>query len=264
MIVKSLGMALRARDWAAVVIEFAIVVLGIFVALQAENWNQERKDRQLEQVYISRLIDETRANLALLNELDRILDEKISFIDALPGLSLDEAVRRDPKDFMSRLDYSTYLALPALRSEAYQELEGSGRLSLLRDTELRSAIAGILNDYESARPFFLNPIGDYRRLLSETLPGRAFNEYRVAGRVSDAAAVVAAVETFRSDPRFSAAANAEIWYSADLLFHIRALEPRAEEILSRLEAGGGAGTVREVPRPLIERPRSPDPGDGSQ
>lgn len=256
MILRRIGVAIRARDWTAVAIEFAIVVLGIFVALQAENWNQERRDRQLERVYIARLIDETRANLVLLNELQQILDDKIDFIVALPALSLDEAFRQGPQEFMSRLDYSTYLALPGLRSETYQELESSGRLSLLRDTELRSAIANNLNDYESARPFFLEPIGDYRLILSETLPGRLFNDYRVGNGVTDTAAAIAAVEAFRKDPRFGAAANAEIWYSADLMFHIREFKRRTEDILARLESSGITGTVRDVPRPLIERPRS--------
>jgi uncharacterized protein YggU (UPF0235/DUF167 family) len=44
-----------------VAIEFAIVVLGIFVDFQAEDWNQGRLDRQLGKVYIARLIDETKA-----------------------------------------------------------------------------------------------------------------------------------------------------------------------------------------------------------
>lgn len=256
MILRRIGAAIRSRDWTAVAIEFAIVVLGIFVALQAENWNQERRDRQLEQVYISRLIDETRVNLALLNELHQILEDKIDFILALPEMPLGEAFKRDPQDFMSRLDYSTYLALPGLRSETYRELESSGRLSLLRETELRSAIANNLNDYESARPFFLEPIGNYRRILSETLPGGLFSDYRVGAGVADAAAVIAAVEAFRSDPRFGAAANAEIWYSADLMFHIREFKRRTEEILSRLQASGNVGTIQDLPRPLIERPRS--------
>jgi hypothetical protein len=264
MILRRLGSALRARDWTAVAIEFAIVVLGIFAALQAENWNQERRDRQLEQVYISRLIDETRANLVLLSELERILEDKIDFILALPDLSLDEAFRLDPQAFMYQLDFSTYLAIPALRSETYQELESSGRLSLLRDTELRSAIASNLNDYGSAQPFYAEPIGDYRRILFETLPGRPYHEYRVGAGVSDAAAVVAAVEAFRSDPRFNAAANAEITYGADLLFYIRDFKRRTEEILSLLQANGNVGTIRNVPYPFIEGPRSQDATSGSE
>ena len=236
MILRRIGAAIRSRDWTAVAIEFAIVVLGIFVALQAENWNQGRRDRQLEQVYISRLIDETRANLEILNQLEQILEEKVHFILALPDLSLDDAFRRDPQAFMYQLDFSSYVAIPDMRSETYQELESSGRLSLLRDTELRSAIASNLNDYRSARPVYAEQIGDYRRILFETLPGRSYYDYRVGAGASDASAVVASVEAFRSDPRFEAAANAEITYGSDMLFYIREFKRRTEEILSLLQA----------------------------
>jgi hypothetical protein len=237
VILNRIGKAIRARDWTAVAIEFVVVVLGIFVALQAGDWNQERRDRQLEQVYIAQLIDETRANLDILNQHQKIYDEKVQFIFALPQLPLDDAFRRDPHAFMYQLDNSTYVTIPNLRSETYQELESSGRLALLRDAQLRNAIASNINDYESTRAVFMEPIGDYRRILFETLPGRAYYDYRVGDGVADAAAIVASIETFRSDPRFAAAANAEITYGADTLFWIRQFIFRSEDILSILQAG---------------------------
>lgn len=237
MIIRRFSTAIRTRDWVAVAIEFAIVVLGIFVALQADNWNQERKDRQLEQEYISRLIDEARANVEILTQHEQIFHEKVQFILALPDLPLDDAFERDPQEFMHQVDYSTYVQIPNLRAETYQELESSGRLTLLRDARLRSAIASSLNDYRSVRAVFSEPIGNYRRLLFETLPGRSFYDYRVGPGATDATAVVVSLERFRSDPRFEAAANAEVTYGSDALFYVREFRQRAEDILSLLEAG---------------------------
>lgn len=51
---------------------------------------------------------------------------------------MEDAIQRDPRAFMYRLDNSSYVAMPDLRSESYQELESSGRLALLRDAQLRS------------------------------------------------------------------------------------------------------------------------------
>lgn len=237
VILKRIGTAIRARDWAAVVIEFAIVVLGIFAALQAEDWNQGRRDLQLEQVYISRLIDETRANLEVLKQHEQIYEEKVQFIFVLPDLPLEDAFQRDPQAFMYQVDYSTYVAIPNMRSETYQELESSGRLALLRDARLRSAIASSINDYRSTQAVFVEPIGNYRRLLFETLPGRSYYDYRVGPGATDAAAIVASIEAFRSDPRFEAAANAEITYGSDVLFYIREFTQRSEHILTLLQAG---------------------------
>ncbi|HKL91158.1 MAG TPA: hypothetical protein VJ880_08250, partial [Allomuricauda sp.] len=77
---------LRKQDWASFAIEFLIVLLGVFLALQAEDWNQERKDRNLEEVYIARLIDEAKTNIDILAQHEKIFEEKVEFILALPNL----------------------------------------------------------------------------------------------------------------------------------------------------------------------------------
>lgn len=236
MILNRIATAIKSRDWAAVAIEFAVVVLGIFVALQVEDWNQERNDRRLEKVYLSRLIDETKANLETLRQYDQIYEDKIQFIFAVPDMRLEDTVGRDPDAFVQQLDNSSWIGIPDLRSESYEELESSARLALLRDAELRSAIASNLNDYRSTRPVFDLPIGHYRRQLFETVPGRLFYDLRVGNGVADAAAIIDVVERFRSDPRFEAAANAEIAYGSDVLYWVREFIRRSEQILARLEA----------------------------
>ena len=37
---------LRAQNWTAILIELAIVVVGVFIGLQVDNWNQARQERQ--------------------------------------------------------------------------------------------------------------------------------------------------------------------------------------------------------------------------
>lgn len=36
---QRLGSALRERDWAGVLIELAIVMVGVFLGIEATNWN---------------------------------------------------------------------------------------------------------------------------------------------------------------------------------------------------------------------------------
>ena len=45
----------RAQDWLAIVLDFVIVVVGIFVGLQVDSWNQERKERTREQASLQQL-----------------------------------------------------------------------------------------------------------------------------------------------------------------------------------------------------------------
>lgn len=46
MILRRLTENLRAQNWTAVVIEFLIVVIGVFLGTQVANWNQERSARE--------------------------------------------------------------------------------------------------------------------------------------------------------------------------------------------------------------------------
>jgi len=44
MILNRIANAIRKQDWFTVLLEFVIVVFGIFVGLQATEWEQERQD----------------------------------------------------------------------------------------------------------------------------------------------------------------------------------------------------------------------------
>ena len=46
MIFKRAVAKLRAQDWMAITIELAIVIVGVFIGIQAANWNQERIEKR--------------------------------------------------------------------------------------------------------------------------------------------------------------------------------------------------------------------------
>ncbi|MES2002181.1 MAG: hypothetical protein V4444_07740 [Pseudomonadota bacterium] len=60
MIFKRAVAKLRAQDWMAIVIEFAIVVAGVFVGTWVANWNAERADK----AQVERLITQLQPKLS--------------------------------------------------------------------------------------------------------------------------------------------------------------------------------------------------------
>ena len=50
-LLRRLATSLRHRDWASVGIELFVVAIGIFLGLQAANWNDDRLERVLERDY---------------------------------------------------------------------------------------------------------------------------------------------------------------------------------------------------------------------
>ena len=63
MILQKLARAIREQNWATVVLEILIVVVGIFVGLQVDGWNELRKERQEGEEYLVRLTEEARRAL---------------------------------------------------------------------------------------------------------------------------------------------------------------------------------------------------------
>ena len=64
----------EAQNWTAILIDFVIVVVGVFIGIQVSNWNDDRQSASRTQNYYNRLIDdlesERRALLARLDYLD--------------------------------------------------------------------------------------------------------------------------------------------------------------------------------------------------
>ena len=48
MILRRLVTSLREQSWLTLVLELVVVVVGIFLGLQVDSWNEARKDRMVE------------------------------------------------------------------------------------------------------------------------------------------------------------------------------------------------------------------------
>ncbi len=59
MIYKRFAANLRAQNWFAIGIEFAIVVAGVFVGTQVSNWNAERLEKRETQRMLAQLEPES-------------------------------------------------------------------------------------------------------------------------------------------------------------------------------------------------------------
>ena len=67
MILRRISEAIRNQDWFVVVLEVMIVVVGIFIGLQVDDWNENRKDEDLEIAYLKGI----KANIVDdINELE--------------------------------------------------------------------------------------------------------------------------------------------------------------------------------------------------
>ena len=58
MIIRKFADAIRQQNWFTVILEILIVVIGLFIGLQVDDWNQRRIDRATEAVYLQELLED--------------------------------------------------------------------------------------------------------------------------------------------------------------------------------------------------------------
>ncbi len=121
--------------------EIALVMIGILLALQVNNWNQNKQNKNQEKQILTQLLEEYKNNLDQLNSKIFIRDEIIiSSIKLLDYSNLDsESVSNDSLNrFLSRT-----LSRPTFDPElsVSNDLTSSGKLYLLTNQELRKKVS---------------------------------------------------------------------------------------------------------------------------
>lgn len=144
MILQHIAASLRKRDWGTVVLEVLIVVVGIFIALQVDDWNAARKDRIEEAQFLSRLHDDILNSEALSG---RVLERRIYYADKMPEV-IDIMFGRQPADQWTQdhchvTSATSSINIVVTEFSAVAELIAAGRMSIIQYAELRTAIVNL-------------------------------------------------------------------------------------------------------------------------
>ena len=142
MILRNLAKALREQNWFTVVLEVLIVVVGIFIGLQADAWNEVRKDRLSEHRYLERIHDELALDIESIEESIRIAESRRDMGRLLLRALDDPAiVRADPSAFLRAIEQASYTLSPTISDHTFDEIKFAGNLAIIRDEELRSGLS---------------------------------------------------------------------------------------------------------------------------
>tara|TARA_R110000744_G_scaffold292060_1_gene402623 strand:+ start:158 stop:961 length:804 start_codon:yes stop_codon:yes gene_type:complete len=131
--------------------EIVLVMIGILLALQVNNWNQNNQNKKQEKQILTQLLEEYKNNLDQLNSKIFIRDEIItSSIKLLDYSNLDsELVTNDSLNrYLSRT-----ITRPTFDPElsVSNDLTSSGKLYLLANTELRKKVSAFPSSLSELR-----------------------------------------------------------------------------------------------------------------
>ena len=122
--------------------EVALVVVGILIALQINNWNENSKNKRLETDYlisISKDLDNDLLEFDDAIELARDRNNRVLFLQE--ALENPEMVRDSSEYFVQSIVTAGYTFIPVISNHSFEELKSSGRLALIQNEELRVLMA---------------------------------------------------------------------------------------------------------------------------
>lgn len=168
MVLRRLREHVSHHNWFAVAIDFVIVVLGVFVGIQASNWNQARVARDQAREYRSMLSDDLNTNIANFATREGyyrwVRSEGLATLAALnrPSGSLDEHFLIDA--------YQASQMMPwGLKRNTYDEILSVGAISNLGDPLLRDQVSNYYVGAEVTREN-MTALPPYREILRRIMP----------------------------------------------------------------------------------------------
>jgi hypothetical protein len=129
--------------------EIFLVVIGILIALQINNWNEDRKDKKLEQNYLSKIHEEFKQNK---EQFDRIIsihrqsyESSIWIIENHNKSDINiDTLRKHLKLFRYSYTYNP-------SKSSIDAIINSGKLGVIRDNELSNKLIEwneLITDYQ--------------------------------------------------------------------------------------------------------------------
>ena len=140
MLLRRVTKDVRNQNWVAIGIDFAIVVIGVFIGLQATSWNEERIARKNAHTYYARLSRDARIRYY---EQTKGHAEAALRVLGSPEPSFDETFLIDLYQATQRWNY-------APQRTTYDELIAAGIADAIPDVEIRTRVANIYVSLEQS------------------------------------------------------------------------------------------------------------------
>jgi len=187
VILQRLSGHMKNQDWTAVFLDFVIVVLGVFMGLQVQNWNEARLQQQTARVYVERIRDDLAANQEDLRQ--RVAYFTQTRNHALAALAaLDRPPESLGQAFLIDVYQASQIVPRSFGRDTYDEILSVGAVNAITDVAVRKRLANFYRGNEAPLAI-LAQVVPYREVVREKMPYAAQAAIRKAcaevSRVND-------------------------------------------------------------------------------
>ena len=166
--IRRLAIRLRNQDWVPFGIELLILFIGVFLGLQADNWNKERIINQTVKVYYDRLLDDINANTRDLKVRQSYYRQVKNFAE-----STLEQLSKPTEDLSETFLINAYQASQiiefSVNRATYDEIISVGAMSTIPNIDTRKRLVNYYVAFESVLEFMRSP-NNYREVLRSVMP----------------------------------------------------------------------------------------------
>lgn len=158
----------RNQNWTAITVELLVVILGVFIGLQVDNWNQSRIENNDAKSYYDRLIEDLRTNAASFQARQDYYQDVQAYgqsaLDTLRG-SQDTS----PTQFLIDAYQTSQVWQVFINRAAYDEILSVGAMNTIPDIDARSKLTNYYSAFEGIAPQ-LNTLSAYRETVRSYIP----------------------------------------------------------------------------------------------
>ncbi|MEM8508673.1 MAG: DUF6090 family protein [Bacteroidota bacterium] len=157
--------------------EIILVVIGILIALQINNWNERRKATQKEELYLAEIKSSLRADSLQVRDILLFNKEKVKIVQGFMRIFSDTLTNEErsgiiEKYFIPFTEYRTFVP----NKTAWNNLITSESLNLVQNRELRTLLMEYYDfDYASSVQERIKTMN--RKVVDENFPKFFTREY---------------------------------------------------------------------------------------
>ena len=147
--------------------ELCLVVFGILIAIQINEWKNEREDRVLETYYFNRMISDMDENIQDLEEAiqsskmrinigwtilqrceESYFEEEAYRIDTIDFGAFNQLFPKECTHLSKELSLLKFIQVFDVRKAGFSEVISTGNLSVIQDKDIRAEIVSFYNQLE--------------------------------------------------------------------------------------------------------------------
>ncbi len=171
MILRRLSQSLKEQNWTTILIEFVLLVGGVFLGIQAANWNEQRAEGVKAKAYLARIRGNLEADQRSIQRREVFWPQVNAYGKAaIRYAETGELVEGSAWQTVLAFYQASQLWQWVTSDSTYQEMRSGGELGLIRDDTLRDALSEYYLESGSAVDylFYLQP--EYRKIVRGLTP----------------------------------------------------------------------------------------------